>query len=89
MAAMFMFCSGRRQASIAHEHKSLTRAKEVQAEAKDLGKQGRPRKDAEEKGSHDTNLLRGSGNAEYIAARIKRDHPDIAAAVARGEPVHR
>jgi hypothetical protein len=32
-----------------------------------------------------TKLQRGSSNVSYLAARIKRDHPDIAAAVERGE----
>lgn len=30
-------------------------------------------------------LIRGSTNATYLAARLKRDHPEIAAAAERGE----
>ena len=34
-------------------------------------------------GVNNTSLMRGSTNAAYLAARIKRDRPDIAEAVER------
>lgn len=31
------------------------------------------------------NLVKGTGNAEYIKARLRRDHPEIAEQLERGE----
>lgn len=45
---------------------------------------GNGRKD-ESRGVINTSIQRGSTNADYLAARIKRDHPEIAERMKRGE----
>lgn len=47
---------------------------------KPLGRHGRPRNGSQDADQH---LARGSG--EYLAAVIKRDHPEVAARMERGE----
>lgn len=53
----------------------------------ELKAHGRPRRDQEGKGVNHTfpDSARGTGNAEYIKARLRRDHPEIAEALERGE----
>jgi hypothetical protein len=54
-------------------------AAEVMARAKPLAKQGRPTKgSADDEKGDDGTFSRGSNSADYLAARIKRDRPDIA-----------
>lgn len=59
-----------------------TVAAEVMAKAEPAGKHGGPRKHGEQ--GDNITLDRGTSTS-YLAARIKRDRPDIAAAVERGE----
>jgi hypothetical protein len=59
--------------------------KDVIASVPPLGKHGGDRRSdkAREQGASGT-LKRGGNNVSYLAQRINRDHPDIAAAVERG-----
>jgi hypothetical protein len=59
-------------------------AADTMAKATPLAKHGRPVKDEVTKGDDVTFSSKGN-SAAYLAARIKRDHPDIAQAVERGE----
>ena len=54
------------------------------ANAPELKPTGRPRAD-DEKGGHYPPLPKGTGSKDRLAARLKRDHPDIAARLANGE----
>jgi hypothetical protein len=54
---------------------------EVEAELK---KRGRPKKGEEVKGDHIT-LKRGTTGAAYLQARLRRDAPEVAEALERGE----
>ena len=57
----------------------------VMADAPVLAEPRRPTKEEQaDKGVVNT-VIRGSTNATYLAARLKRDNPEIAAAVSRGE----
>ena len=49
----------------------------------ELRKRGRPKKDQEEKASNRS--IKHGVNAEYIKARLRRDHPEIAEELERGE----
>jgi hypothetical protein len=61
------------------------RAAAVMADAPVLAEPRRPTKEEQaDKGVVNT-VIRGSTNATYLAARLKRDNPEIAAAVSRGE----
>lgn len=53
-------------------------------EAPELKEHRRPTKEEQDKGVHNT-LNRGSTNADYLTARIKRDAPEIAARLEQGE----
>jgi hypothetical protein len=55
-------------------------------EAQDVGKPGRPTREAQAD-NHVVNRVieYGSTNADYLAARIKRDHPEIAERMKAGE----
>ena len=61
---------------------AIERVKETMAKAPDLKPNGRPRAD-DGKGTKQVPLSKG-GN-DRLAARLKRDHPEIAARVANGE----
>jgi hypothetical protein len=50
----------------------------------ELKKHGRPPKGEERKGA-DRTLKRGSESADYIKARLRRDHPEIAERLEQGE----
>lgn len=53
----------------------------------ELKAHGRPKKDEEGKGVNHTfsDSARGTGNADYIKARLRRDHPEIADQLEQGE----
>ena len=53
------------------------------AKATPIAKVGRPTDALKQKGSHDYHF--GNRGSDYIASRIKRDRPDIAETVERGE----
>lgn len=57
---------------------------EAAAQVQPLRKHGRPKKCDERKGVIHT-LIRGTGNAAYLKARLQRDAPDVAQALDRGE----
>ena len=49
-----------------------------------LAKPGRPAKDQGGKGAHST-ISKGTTHAAYLIAKLKRDHPDVAKRLAKGE----
>jgi len=62
-----------------------TAAEAIQAAPK-LNEHGGDRKsDGQKDQGVDNTLIRGSTNATYLAARIKRDHPEIAKRVEAGK----
>jgi hypothetical protein len=71
------------------ERRLREKAAEIMAAAKpmparEIGK-GKPGPGRAKTGAGGTRLPRGSNNLEYLAARLKRDHPEIAAKVAAGD----
>lgn len=56
----------------------------VPAKEAQLSAHGRPKKGEERKGA-DRTLKRGSESADYIKARLRRDHPEIAKQLEAGE----
>lgn len=57
------------------------------SEAIELKVRGRPKKDKDRKGVNHTfsDSARGTGNADYIKARLRRDHPEIAEELQQGK----
>ena len=51
----------------------------------ELKAHGRPKKDEEGKSANRTLKKRGSESADYIRARLRRDHPEIAEELERGK----
>jgi hypothetical protein len=66
------------------EQEQPTEAVSLETVEADLKKRGRPKKGGELKGVNHT-FTRGTGNTAYIEARLRRDFPCIAEALARGE----
>ena len=63
---------------------AIEKVKETMAKAPELKPTGRPRAD-DEKGKDSLPFRNKGQTKERLAARLKRDHPDIAARVANGE----
>jgi hypothetical protein len=62
---------------------TMKEAEPIPMQEIDLGKAGPGR--GKKTGDHSTRFNRGSTSSSYLAARLKRDHPEIAAAVERGK----
>ncbi len=60
------------------------KAQRIAKEAQPMAKPGRPSKSEEEKKPSPRSIKYGE-TSEYLAARLRRDHPEIAAKAARGE----
>lgn len=58
----------------------ISAASAVVKDARVVGKQGRPTGNVD-----NVKINKGGNSSEYLAGLLKRDHPDIAAAVERGE----